>query len=408
MSLLERALSSTSESAQIEFKQDFNPSTQGAWVEIIKDVIAMANSGGGIILFGVDNSGKVEPEFEAECILKIDPADITNKIYKYTNYNFSDFEIKEVKKDGKVIVALTVGGKIDVPIVFVKEGAYQTTKGKPKTAFAKGTIYFRHGAKSEPATREDMHQWLHKVRQETRDDLLERFKLLATLPEGSNIQIVSATGGPVDTPARLLANAVLRRERDSNHLLASRELLWVFQQRHHLEINDESLSLLIGSGFRRSSTLYWWLQVVDRASKEKIVLSEVQKALRARDRDKSDAARIILEVSAIYAGDDFLQVVIRELSNSRYAHFRKVGKSFDSRAKVLESIMSRISSAKYEGAFLLELDVPVLERIATQVAAKMLSANKPTSSGARRLGDITRVIWYINSPRAQEVLGSFA
>jgi|GEM_PF-1882227 len=408
MDLLARALSSTSESAQIEFKQDFDPSAQRAWVEIIKDVVAMANSGGGVILFGVDDSGKVNPEFEAKGILKIDPAEITDKIYKYTNYNFSDFEIKKIKKDGKLIVALKVGGKIDVPIVFAKEGNYQTNQGKTKRAFAKGTIYFRHGAKSEPATREDLHQWLYKVRQETRDELLERFKLLATLPEGSNIQIVSAAGGPVDTPARLLTNAVLRREQDSNHLLSSRELLWVFQQRHHLKINDESLSLLIGSGFRRSSTLYWWLQVADRAGKEKIVLSEVQKALVARDRDKSDAARIILEVSAIYAEDDFLQVVIQELSNSRYAHFREVSKSFDSRAKVLENIKNRISSAKYKGTFLLDLDAPALERIATQVAAKMLSANKPTSAGARRLGDITRVIWYINSPRAQEVLRSFA
>jgi predicted HTH transcriptional regulator len=87
---IEVALAASKESRRIEFKSEFEPTQVGAWCEILKDIAALANSGGGIILFGVDDSG--DPTgWNPRPLLSVDSADISNQIIKYTGENFDDF-----------------------------------------------------------------------------------------------------------------------------------------------------------------------------------------------------------------------------------------------------------------------------------------------------------------------------
>src|SRR3990172_7254577 len=97
--LVVKALNATRESKYIEFKEAFNVSSQGEWCEIIKDVVAIANTGGGVILIGLDNFG-APSGFDVKPILEFDSADITNKINKYTGVQFSEFELSEEEKHG--------------------------------------------------------------------------------------------------------------------------------------------------------------------------------------------------------------------------------------------------------------------------------------------------------------------
>ena len=72
---------------------------------------------------------------------------------------FADFEIREGRRGGKTVAVLEIQG-IFPPMVFVRAGTYEVTspdgKQKAKTAFNVGTLYFRHGAKSEPANYHDL------------------------------------------------------------------------------------------------------------------------------------------------------------------------------------------------------------------------------------------------------------
>ena len=45
------------ESKYMEFKSEFDPSSSENWCEILKDVVAISNSGGGLIGFGLDSHG---------------------------------------------------------------------------------------------------------------------------------------------------------------------------------------------------------------------------------------------------------------------------------------------------------------------------------------------------------------
>ena len=141
--IIEKALASTGESEAIDYKQSFDPAITPDWIEIIKDIVAIANSGGGTILIGINDDGSPF-DCDIDCVLAIDPANVTNKIYKYTDYQFHDFQIKELSRNTHRVCAIIIGG-VNSPLIFTEVGTYQIENGKQKAAFSKGTVYFRHG-----------------------------------------------------------------------------------------------------------------------------------------------------------------------------------------------------------------------------------------------------------------------
>ncbi|MGZ5744495.1 MAG: AlbA family DNA-binding domain-containing protein, partial [Burkholderiales bacterium] len=93
--LIKKALTAKRESKLVEFKQGFDPSSPAEWCEIIKDIIAIANSGGGIVVFGLDNNG-TPTKTPVDTLGRVDPADITNRITKYTGPVELEFEVRDL------------------------------------------------------------------------------------------------------------------------------------------------------------------------------------------------------------------------------------------------------------------------------------------------------------------------
>ena len=153
------ALTASKETKRVEFKEVFETEEAGAWCELIKDIVAMANSGGGVLVIGLNSVGKPSGWDPAK-FLAMDPADVTNKLSKYVGEQFDGFDIHEGTKSGKKVAAVTIDAKTVAPLVFERPGTYAVADDKQKTAFSKGTVYFRHGAKSEPATSNDLARGL--------------------------------------------------------------------------------------------------------------------------------------------------------------------------------------------------------------------------------------------------------
>lgn len=174
------AASSKDESDALDFKRGFDPKKTSDWCELIKDMVAMTNSGGGQIVIGIDDDGARSGE-DVSDFLKVDPADFTNKIHKYTAQQFSDFRVDKIDVGGGSIAVMSIGG-VRFPIVFSAPGEYEITMGKSKSAFAKGTIYFRHGAKSEPGTSEDLRNALERELARVKDFWLAGIKWLKHFP----------------------------------------------------------------------------------------------------------------------------------------------------------------------------------------------------------------------------------
>jgi len=178
----------TGESASVDFKASFDPQSKQDWCELIKDIIAMSNSGGGLIVVGVDDDGNSIANTDVARLVAVDPADVTNKIHSYTDQHFAAFEITQAIRGGNSVGVIDVGPS-DIPIVFTSPGAYAVPGGQ-KSAFAKGTVYFRHGAKSEPGTTDDLRLALERKLAQVKGFWLDGIGKVMAAPAGSDVQIV--------------------------------------------------------------------------------------------------------------------------------------------------------------------------------------------------------------------------
>lgn len=204
--LIDKGLKAKRESKHVDFKSSFNPESAGEWCELVKDIVAMANSGGGVIVVGLDNGGSPSKS-DVTALLNLDHAKLVDKIRKYTGYEFGDLEVHEAKKQEDTVAVIEVSA-VKVPMVFEEVGTYEVVPGKQKTAFSKGTVYFRHGAKSEPGTTEDIRNVIDRQLEAIRGEWLDGVKKVVTAPPGSAVTVFSGeireSNSATATPIRLV------------------------------------------------------------------------------------------------------------------------------------------------------------------------------------------------------------
>jgi hypothetical protein len=183
------------ETARVDFKVGFDTGSLREWCEVIKDLVAMANTGGGIILFGLNDDG-TPSSANLSALMRLDPATVTDKLARYVGQQFSGFRVSTGIRSGAPVVALEIEAA-GVPLVFTAPGTYEVPnpsgKQQQKTAFSQGTIYFRHGAKSEPATRDDLRAVVEREVERQRSAWLDNIKKVISAPAGSVISVLPPT-----------------------------------------------------------------------------------------------------------------------------------------------------------------------------------------------------------------------
>lgn len=183
-----KCLAAKRESRAVEFKEEFDPANAQQSLEILKDIVAIANSGGGALAIGINNGGK---GFKTDVgrVLNHDHAKYCDLIKKYTMRDFSDFEVIEAKKDG-YSVAIFLINPPDSPLVFEKPGTYPIENNRQKTAFSQGTVYFRHGAKSETGTTDDLSKFIQQRVREMRTEVFKGMRRVTEAPRGAQLHVV--------------------------------------------------------------------------------------------------------------------------------------------------------------------------------------------------------------------------
>jgi len=305
--LIEKALTSKSESKHIEFKQGFDPSSSQEWCELVKDIVAIANSGGGIIVFGLDSVGSPSG-LSVEQIGKVDPAEISNKVSRYAGAVDLDFEVIHLNKNESQLVAFVIPLAL-TPLIFQRPGTYDIGQGKQRNAFGSGTIYFRHGAKSEPGTSEDLRRVVERRVEQIRKSWLSGVRKVVKAPIGAQIMTVAPTkskasravlaekvrvvNDPEAIPVKLTrdksltsgafvheeisdgifdeinnvidANRVLTKERQQ-FLLGQPVYYRIYAERQHVKQSKEIVAHLLHTGIADfyAPALYWALNLPDK------------------------------------------------------------------------------------------------------------------------------------------------
>jgi len=178
------------ESRELDFKGEFKPDQLSEWCELVKDIVAMANSGGGRIVVGVTDDGQPSG-WDPTPVVRLDHAKIVDKISRYVGEPFSDFEVDRGEWKGKPVAIITIAG-VSIPMVFVQPGTYDAGNGKQKTAFGRGTVYFRHGAKSEPAHPRDLRNALERELEHVRKSWLGNIRKVVGAPAGARVEVLAS------------------------------------------------------------------------------------------------------------------------------------------------------------------------------------------------------------------------
>lgn len=183
------------ESEMLDFKQEFCAERKAAfWAETIKDIVAIANTKGGIIVFGVCDDGSPS-EAEFENLFSFDNAKIADQVKKYTGEDVPGIEIVGVNRGGTSFPAIVIPS-VEVPLVFTTAGEYETSEKKKKIAFTVGTVYFRHGSKSEPSTRADLSAFLERRLTKIREEWLGNIRKVVEAAPGASVVVVDSSPAP--------------------------------------------------------------------------------------------------------------------------------------------------------------------------------------------------------------------
>ncbi len=167
---------------KLDYKREFNIDRREDIVKLAKDVCAMANSGGGHIIIGIDNNyNKIG--FNPD--KKIDEADLRNKINSYlepkVNLYYREFKTTINGKEVKFGVIYVEPANT---IVFTsRDGNYPIPRNRTKSEFRKGMVFIRDGSKSRPAEPGEFFEMIRKLVFQQRVDISRQGAIVSRIFE---------------------------------------------------------------------------------------------------------------------------------------------------------------------------------------------------------------------------------
>ncbi len=344
---LDSAITAKRESKYLDFKKKFDPDQAEDWCEVIKDIVAMANSGGGMIIIGVNNDGSPSDE-DISAILRIDPAQITDKIARYTGEQFDDCSIREADRKGHKIAVLQINPVV-IPIVFTQPGTYDVGDGKQKSAFSKGSVYFRHGAKSEPGNSKDLREFLDKELERIKKSWLGNirkvvssppaYKVVMQPPEFKEYSALNATpirivddpnappyrkvwdDSPYQSPEEIIVGALKSWKRDRTSYASESDLWTLYASRNILQLDEEKAECLLESSINRHAPFFFWAKFLSSNNLQKFIQ-------RVAKEGKYPAPNMALKLAHAIGGGIGLELIDHIVKNCTYRSVKNTSNSF--------------------------------------------------------------------------------
>jgi hypothetical protein len=174
--LLKRAATAKRSSKRVALKEDFDSGAPRDWLELVRDVAAIANSGGGVVV--VRSAIPLEEELLHE------------QLARYVEPDFESFELHDVTREGRRETAVVVESVLGTPLVFSGQGRYRDEDGRDHVVFAEGGLYFRHGTRSEPPSGEDVRDFIRRQLDATRQQWLANIRQVMHAPDRAEVAIV--------------------------------------------------------------------------------------------------------------------------------------------------------------------------------------------------------------------------
>ncbi|MNW49673.1 Divergent AAA domain protein [compost metagenome] len=140
-----------------DYKRDIHLNPNNSFANILKDILAFANSGGGWLVLGVDDDSRIIGVDKM-----IDPTSFGQKILDITGEQIMfDLNYYRIHTDSEIAVGLLY--VYDSEKVLVSPVNLNNDKGK--AIVSENTIYYRRNASSIKANKDDLNNLIYKISQ---------------------------------------------------------------------------------------------------------------------------------------------------------------------------------------------------------------------------------------------------
>ena len=142
-----------------DYKKEIHLNPNNSFANILKDILAFANSGGGWLVLGVDDDCKIVGVEKM-----IDPTSLGQKILAITGEQIMfDLNYYNINKDSKSEISVGLLYVYDSEKAVVSPVNLNNDKGK--AIVSENTIYYRRNASSIKAYKDDLNSLIYKISQ---------------------------------------------------------------------------------------------------------------------------------------------------------------------------------------------------------------------------------------------------
>jgi hypothetical protein len=154
--LLRRATEAKRASRRVALCTGFDAAAETDWRELVVDLTALANSGGGVAVVDAD----------------VARAEVSRRVEQETAATFRPLDVQPVSRNGTWMTAIVVDAAEETPLLVGHQA------------------YFRHGGRSKPATAADLRSFLERRLDLVRRQWLRSIREVLVAPRGARVAVV--------------------------------------------------------------------------------------------------------------------------------------------------------------------------------------------------------------------------
>jgi hypothetical protein len=307
-----------------------------SWLELTKDFMAFANTKGGYLLFGIEDSSFDVTGLTDEVRDNLsETKKILDKINRYVEPDFTNVRSKEFDENGKSIVVVYIPPSRGKTHIVTKEGSFLYPSDDKEVVLSPGDIYVRRSATNHIISPEGLDMIINKRIEYYKEKLFDRiFRIseisptrlikaeeepdeadsyrLSSDPDATPVAGMSYTTKPGSFEEEIASNMALSR-RDPDHNPSEKRLWAIYSNRKSLTLMDGMAKWLFQTYLLNSlPSLYWCIHIDPHLIKE-IIRESIDRAESLSSKSN------IIKVSMCF-GDRFYRGTVGEFTEREREH----------------------------------------------------------------------------------------
>ena len=307
------------------------------WLELTKDFMAFANTEGGYLIFGVEDSNFDIVGICDDLLSKLTETKIIlDKINRYVRPEFTDIRSREFEIEDSSIVVVYVPQSLGKTHVVTKEGSFFYPNGSEKEIVLRpGDIYVRRTATNHVVSPEELDEIINRRIEFYREKLFDRISRISKVspdrlikaeeesekgeifrlssdPDAPPVQGMSYSTSPSSLEEEIAANIALSRT-DPGHEPSEEKLWKIYSKRKSLTLTYEMSVWLFKNYLVRKLPFFYWCKPLEPDDIKDLIREVVDIA------DTIEAKSNIANASLIY-GDRFYRGTIDKFTKNQRNH----------------------------------------------------------------------------------------